>query len=159
MVSMKWMGKEFSKQRIAQGLCIRCSRKAENGHTRCRPCIESGNRSSRKICSNPARRKIRNEKTKQWRHNMRRTAIEAYGSACKCCGEMYDPFLTFDHVNENGNSHRKSLGGSGMVKLQMWLRRNNYPPTIQVLCANCHIAKSKGMPCPVTHKGHATTRV
>jgi hypothetical protein len=79
-------------------------------------------------------------------------AYEAYGGyVCACCGETERMFLTLDHVNNDGNVHRKHHGlGASLYK---WLEKNGYPKgLIQVLCMNCNIGKwrNKGV-CP--HQG------
>src|SRR5579863_513503 len=57
--------------------------------------------------------------------------------SCSCCGEPYFEFLTIDHINGGGRQHRMLLG---YVKLDVWLRANNYPPGYRVLCMNCNHA-------------------
>lgn len=76
----------------------------------------------------------------------------AYGGAqCACCGEAELKFLTLDHINNDGNKHRKEISGktrdSRMV--YYWLKRNGFPPGYQILCYNCNCGKSrnKGI-CP-----------
>lgn len=58
---------------------------------------------------------------------------------CSCCGEVNIGFLTIDHLNGNGNKHRKTI----KTELYLWLRRNNFPKGFQVLCYNCNMARSK----------------
>ena len=63
------------------------------------------------------------------------------GARCVCCGEKDPIFLQIDHVDNNGSSHRKSLG-TRAVKLKhyaAYLSEN--PGGLQVLCANCNYAK------------------
>ena len=71
---------------------------------------------------------------------------------CACCGETALDFLTIDHINNNGNKHRKDLFGKKAVAGDMfynWLIKNNYPSGYQVLCFNCNIGKSiHGGLCP-----------
>jgi len=72
---------------------------------------------------------------------------------CKCCGERGIPFLTIDHINGDGAKHRreidpeKKMGGNGFY---YWLKKNNYPPGFQILCANCNFAKRNFDSCPHT---------
>lgn len=87
-------------------------------------------------------------------------AIMAYGGyKCACCGETEPLFLSLDHIENDGSSHRKSIGTLGGAKLYKWLEQNNYPPGFQVLCANCNHGKyrNKGI-CPHNDKERATTR-
>ena len=55
-------------------------------------------------------------------------------------------FLTLDHIEG-----RKKMGHSKLLagyKLQRWARENDYPPTLQVLCYNCNMAKGLFGRCP-----------
>lgn len=104
------------------------------------------------------------EKAKEWRDKNREqnkaylkkrreelllAAVSAYGGSCSCCGETRLPFLTVDHVNEDGKEHRKSMASS----IYYWLAEHNYPQDgrFQVLCYNCNMAKSFYGACP--HSG------
>lgn len=80
---------------------------------------------------------------------LREQAFAAYGSECVCCGEGHRPFLTFDHINDDGAEHRRTLGTSSSTVLR-WARRNGWPPVLQVLCWNCNCAKGA---CPASHAG------
>jgi hypothetical protein len=70
---------------------------------------------------------------------MRARAFEEYGGKCVCCGETEPAFLVFDHVNDDGAAHRREIGGASV--LIEWIFRENFPDTIQLLCANCNMAK------------------
>jgi hypothetical protein len=56
--------------------------------------------------------------------------------------------LQLDHVNNDGNEHRKEVGSAGGDRLYLWLRNHGYPPIMQVLCANCNYAKAHYGFCP-----------
>jgi hypothetical protein len=73
------------------------------------------------------------------RRKIRQEAIEAYGGKCVRCGFSDARALQIDHIEGNGCAHRKSLGGQ--VAFMFWLRRNNFPPEFQLLCANCNWTK------------------
>jgi hypothetical protein len=68
---------------------------------------------------------------------------------CACCGESNTKFLSIDHINNDGASHRRSLGlknGSGLYK---WLKKEKYPSGFQILCFNCNLGKQiNGGMCP-----------
>jgi hypothetical protein len=66
--------------------------------------------------------------------------IQAYGGKCTCCGESEYAFLTFDHVNDDGAEHRKSRKQYA-THLARWAALNGYPKSLQLLCANCNMAK------------------
>lgn len=79
-------------------------------------------------------------------------AIMAYGSNCSCCGEEDIRFLTIDHINGDGNTHRLDILGSKSAagaRFYYWLSRNDWPVGHQVLCFQCNGGKhtNKGI-CP-----------
>lgn len=72
-----------------------------------------------------------------------------YGNKCKCCGEQEPIFLTIDHINNDGNKHRKVIGR----KLYAWIVKNNFPDTFQILCFNCNTGRHfNGGICPHQQK-------
>lgn len=78
------------------------------------------------------------ESTQRWRP-MRDSVIEKYGAVCTCCGQTDKRVLTIDHVNNNGASHRKSVGSTTVF--YKFLRDNSVLPEFTVLCRNCNCAK------------------
>lgn len=79
--------------------------------------------------------------------------IKKYGEKCLCCGIKEQEFLAVDHINGNGNKHRKENNIKGGRHFYDWLRRNNYPPGFQILCHNCNFAKSHySYGCPHKNK-------
>ena len=78
------------------------------------------------------------------RHQWKMSAIDKYGKICKKCGEKDLPFLTIDHINNNGKSHRDKIGsGNGGAQFYKWLHNNDYPSGFQVLCFNCNCSKDR----------------
>jgi len=61
--------------------------------------------------------------------------------AHKYCQITDIDMLCIDHINNNGNKHRKEEGITGGVKLYKWLIDNNYPTEFQVLCWNHNMKK------------------
>ena len=88
-------------------------------------------------------------KNRERHHKLRDAAILAYGGyKCNCLGgcNITEPqFLAIDHMNGNGNKHRKEVVGNHMYG---WLKKNNYPEGFQVLCHNCNMAKGFYKSCP-----------
>lgn len=77
---------------------------------------------------------------------LREQVIQGYGGKCTCCGEKQIKFLALDHINNDGNEHRKEIGSTGIY---FWARRNGYPKDkLQVLCHNCNMAKAFYGKCP-----------
>ena len=76
-----------------------------------------------------------------------------YGNCCKCCGENEILFLTVDHINNDGNLHRKNSKDTSHHNIYAWIVRNDYPDTFQILCMNCNQGKhrNKGV-CPHVSK-------
>ena len=80
---------------------------------------------------------------------VRREALVHYSGAdvrCQCCGEREERFLALDHINGQGPRHptRRSGGNS----FYGWLKKQGFPPGLQVLCHNCNCAKGKNRECP-----------
>ena len=87
--------------------------------------------------------------SKTYRLKLRNAAFEHYGgSICVCCHEDMVGFLTIDHMNGNGNIHRRAIRTNGGHGFYQWLKNNNYPPGFQVLCYNCNMAKGVYGHCP-----------
>jgi hypothetical protein len=70
---------------------------------------------------------------------VRLETIEHYGGKCVFCGNSNPRHLTFDHINNDGATHRKDISTSIMA---LWLKRNGYPDNIQLLCWNHNLEKS-----------------
>lgn len=72
--------------------------------------------------------------------------LKEYGGSCTCCGESEEDFLSIDHINNDGNIHRRELkekfkvgAGSGFYR---WIVANNFPKgNLQALCMNCQTGK------------------
>lgn len=108
-------------------------------------------------------RELNNEQARTWRKNnpeksralrnrynkkLRAKLITIYGGQCVCCGESEPAFLCFDHVNDDGAAHRKTVQSG--INLMLWIQKNNYPTSIQLLCYNCNNAKHIYKICPHT---------
>mgnify|MGYP001618059948 FL=1 len=77
--------------------------------------------------------------------------VEPY---CACCGESRGPFLTLDHLNNDGAAHRRTLGQShgsgsgGPVAVYRDLKRRGFPPGHAVSCINCNATRGWSGECP-----------
>jgi hypothetical protein len=79
---------------------------------------------------------------------LRRLVIATYGGMCVCCGETQFEFLAFDHPRDDGKEHRRSIGIRGGTEFCRWLKKNGFPPIVQILCHNCNLAKAFHGECP-----------
>lgn len=93
------------------------------------------------------------KKIKLKRKMMRLLIIEKYGGKCACCNETEENFLSLDHINGNGNKHRKELSKTRGDGIYPWIIENRFPPEFQILCMNCNWGRyrNNGI-CP--HKSH-----
>lgn len=86
--------------------------------------------------------------TRNWRVALRDEVLSAYGRECACCSESIERFLTIDHINNDGASHRREIGQGGL-SFYTWLKRNNFPEGFQTLCQNCNTGRyQNGGICP-----------
>ena len=88
---------------------------------------------------------INNTKKKERNNKLRMIVLEHYSGGtpqCACCSEKITDFLCVDHINNDGNKHRKLLNeGSGVI--YKYLIDNQFPPGFQILCNNCNWGKHK----------------
>ena len=85
-----------------------------------------------------------------YRHKIRQIVLDHYGRKCACCGETIEEFLCVDHINNDGNKHRKSFKTYGGASINAWLIKNDFPTDFQILCFNCNSAKHIYGLCPHT---------
>jgi len=114
-------------------LCKECMQPLpENQTTRCDVC----NRKAADRCS-----------ARRFEYKLK--AFDHYGGVkCQCCGIENPVFLTIDHVNNDGNAHRKT-DWLARNNIYQWLHKHKYPEGFQVLCWNCNMGKQiNGGVCP-----------
>lgn len=131
---------------------------ADGLQSRCKDCIKADRK--RRYAIEPAKFQARNkayyathkEQFLEYNRATRRRVLEAYGSKCACCGETTPEFLGVDHVNNDGEAHRRELKGYGR-SIYRWLAIEGYPQDgrFQLLCHNCNVAKGCYGGCP--HNG------
>lgn len=88
-------------------------------------------------------------------NNIRIEVLSHYSKGilkCACCGEALLEFLCIDHINGDGEKHRKLIGISAGRAFYHWLKNNNYPNGFRVLCHNCNCAKGFYGYCPHERK-------
>lgn len=156
------------------GVCVRCGSTRYNGKTRCekchnehllyqskaknqalsqgkcRYCLVNVAEIDKSMCINCLNK--HNEKQKVLYSKYRKLCIDNYGSKCVCCGLQNEKYLQLDHINNDGCIHRHEIFKSQKGSIYTWACRNKFPNNLQLLCANCHQAKTVGKPC--THEDH-----
>ena len=102
------------------------------------------------ICSKELHRRTHQKNLIERKIKFKNIVLNHYGSKCACCGESTPEFLTIDHINGEGNKHRKQEHCDDILE---WLIRNNLPNGFQVLCMNCNFVKDihKKQFCKVHH--------
>lgn len=84
----------------------------------------------------------------KYRINLREKVINHYGNKCVCCGENNPKFLSIDHINNDGNKHRRSIKTFSGFHFALWVVKNSFPKFLQLLCYNCNMAKAHWGKCP-----------
>lgn len=107
----------------ANNQCVECSRPVVSGQRRCE---FHGSQRSKYVSKKRAAAK--------------RVVFDHYGPKCNYCGESREVFLTLDHVNDDGNVHRRTVS---TAQIYHWLVKNEFPDEFQILCYNCNCAKAK----------------
>jgi hypothetical protein len=94
--------------------------------------------------------KSRREYRKSRQKRIRKEVIKNLGGVCACCGEKQIEFLTIDHINNDGAEHRRKIGNSDKICVD--IKRQGYPKDkYQILCFNCNCAKGIYGSCPHKH--------
>lgn len=122
----------------SQGLCQDCGNKPTTSF-RCTVCaIKHKEANTQYIKANKAQLKLKYAAGRE-------RVIRHYGNVCVCCGEAEMRFLTLDHINSDGYTHRKS----GRKNMWQWAIQNEFPPIFQTLCFNCNCGRAhNGGICP-----------
>lgn len=90
------------------------------------------------------------EKHNSINKELKAEVIGHYGDVCASCGENEISVLTLDHIDGNGNEHRRLIGNNGGQHMYRWVRRNNFPAGFRVLCMNCNASLGMYGYCPHT---------
>ena len=79
------------------------------------------------------------------RQELKRSILALYSNSedpkCVRCGITDVDILCVDHIENNGNKHRRQLGVGW--DFYAWLKRNGYPEGYQTLCFNCNMKKRR----------------
>ena len=147
--------KKYQRERRAafkaRGICIRCrTNKTVTGSSNCKLCNTKGMDYWRK-------HRERFLPLRKIKHQVLRLEVfTAYGGAfCACCKESHLEFLSVNHLNGDGATHRKAMGwkdgtGGGGGNIYGWLKTRKFPPGFNILCMNCNFALGHSGYCPHT---------
>ena len=82
---------------------------------------------------------------------MRVKFLDMYGRKCQCCNETIVEFLTLDHIQNDGNTKRKTgeHGGSQAYRAAV---KEYQPHLYRVLCMQCNWARGQYGECPHKRK-------
>lgn len=127
-------GSPFEQRQLSKGFCRKCGKLPHaRNKTMCDSCLEK--------CRFRALRYYRAKKIPALSK-----VLDHYGRRCACCGETEPLFLTIDHMNNDGASHRKVVGSAYIAQ---WLVENEFPEGFQLLCFNCNCGRQRnGGVCP-----------
>jgi hypothetical protein len=115
--------KECRENKKLAGLCVDCKNKTEDGAVRCEACLK---------------------KSKDRDAALKLEVINKYGGcqcACLGCREIDIDCLQINHIDGNGNKHRKEINKKSGMDFYAWLKKNNFPPGYNVLCAICNFVR------------------
>jgi hypothetical protein len=157
------MGKRYFEFK-AKGLCIRCGEPRAEGKTRCskhhekhleyqrrhkeqvinaglcRHCCVTYKVTGKSMCQSCLDAHSANNKKIYKEH--RNACIQAYGGECVCCHTTVAKYLQLDHIENDGAQHRAKIFKCRKGSIYTWAYRNGFPKILQLLCANCHQAKT-----------------
>lgn len=99
----------------------------------------------KELLKNPEKRRRWNELNAKRRLRLKKEVMNHYGGVCSCCGEKHVEFLTLDHVNNDGITHRKQEGFKSCTGIDFYrrLKIRNYdvPFKMVILCAKLSYCK------------------
>lgn len=79
----------------------------------------------------------------------KKQVFDAYGNRCACCGESNLKFLTLDHVQNQGATHRRSLKQGTYYVFKSVIEAGFPKDLYRLLCWNCNCGRAmNGGVCP-----------
>lgn len=72
-------------------------------------------------------------------YRLKTNVFNHYGNKCSCCGQQNINYLTLEHKNNDGASHKREVGSGAQLYLDIINR--NYPPEYTIYCYNCNCSK------------------
>ncbi len=136
--------RQYRDERIALGLCRYCSKPKDPNET-IHMCSDCRKRTQEYCARTYESRKVK----------YKQAVFDIYEQKCNCCGETTIPFLSIDHVNNNGNEHRRQVFKRNSAgNMWVWVSSQNSKGLLkkddfQILCHNCnHGRHINGGICP-----------
>ena len=130
---------------LAEYYFRKSGRGAGTPHAACKECSRAKVRDRKRGKDRERVLALDRKSTNLRRQRIKEECFNAYGGyKCVCCGEAEPNFLTLDHINNDGGEFRKKEFGRRNAAgyfTYAWLRRNGYPPEVQVMCMNCQHGK------------------
>jgi hypothetical protein len=131
--------------------CTRCKKRLSMPNRKfCAHCTEYNRSKTQRF--NERNPTYGRDQAAKHRNRLRLEAVAKYGNACACCGETYEAYLEFDHINGGGRAERETLPHG--IPWYRWLVQNPVRVDIQLLCGCCHNAKNRHLPCLPQHRGY-----
>jgi hypothetical protein len=118
--------------RYAAGLCG-CGAPRQT-KAKCLNCAQR----TKKWMDNPENKRRWSERVTEKNRARRIFVLSHYGGKCACCGESEMPFLTLDHIHNDGKVDREKVHAGYWWR---WIVKHGFPSHLQVLCWNCNMAK------------------
>lgn len=98
----------------------------------------------------PAQVEVKRAYQKMWtrekRAGWREQVLRILGGHCVCCEETNFDVLEVDHINNDGKEERKKFRNFQMLLKKLRTVANSQSQ-YQLLCANCHTAKTHDVIC------------
>jgi hypothetical protein len=130
-------GFSFVMRNLKSGICLGCSIPRND--------LLKAGRGLWGYCTNCRKIKKREHQATLNRQSnlaVKQIVFEHYGNRCAYCGDTDFERLQIDHMANDGNEHRLTIGRNGCgAQMYRWLRRHNYPPGFQLLCSWCNVQK------------------
>ena len=93
------------------------------------------------IENNKSKKERKNELGRAYTQKQKKEVIDHYGGICCGCSNNNLNVLSIDHINNDGNVHRRDPNIPRGQGFYWWLKKNNFPSGYQVLCINCNMLK------------------
>lgn len=153
--------------RLVQLICAECGRKFKSKQSNAFLCSNKckkkrhvrkyeenngeGSYFKNVVKNQPSYKKFNLKQIQGNREKLRQMLFDIYGRKCACCGESHEDFLTLDHINRDGNKHRKKRKNDTYGVWRDAITEND-PTKYQILCWNCNCATKHGKICPHKRK-------